>query len=160
MKGDATTSCLSMASITFCEATEADAQALASLRVEAMRESLERVGRFDPIRARERFLAGFSPRHTRHILHHGEKVGFFVVKPQAEGLLLDHLYVGPRHQGLGIGAAVLTHVFAEADEAGQPVHVGALRKSASNRFYERNGFVLVEQSEFDNHYVRQATAAS
>ncbi|KQU73865.1 GNAT family acetyltransferase [Rhizobacter sp. Root16D2] len=148
-----------MADIRFREATEADAQALASLRVDAMRESLERIGRFDPARARDRFLAGFSPRHTRRILLRGETAGFFVVKPQVHGLLLDHLYVSPRHQGLGIGAAVLAQVFAEADLAGQPVHVGALRESASNRFYQRHGFVLVERSEFDNHYVRHAYAA-
>jgi hypothetical protein len=54
----------------------------------------------------------------------------------------------------------LAQVFAEADAAGQPVHVGALRESASNRFYQRNGFVLVEQGEFDNCYVRHANAAS
>lgn len=30
-----------------------------------MRESLERIGRFDPPRARERFLSGFVPELTR-----------------------------------------------------------------------------------------------
>jgi len=43
-----------------------DFEALVALRIEAMRESLERIGRFDRTRARERFLNGFSPTHTRH----------------------------------------------------------------------------------------------
>lgn len=140
-------------------ADAADADALASLRVEAMRESLERVGRFDPQRARDRLLSAFSPAHTRHILWHGEPVGFDVVRPDGDGLLLDHLYIDPRHQGLGIGAAVLADLFARADREGRRVRVGALRDSDSNRFYLRHGFVQVEQTEFDNLYERPARPA-
>lgn len=146
----------SQLAIVFTVATEADGEALAALRVEAMRESLTRIGRFDPTRARERFLSGFSPDHTRRIEVNGELVGFFALKPYETGLLLDHLYVLPRHQGKGIGAAVLAQVFAEADAQACAVRVGALRGSESNRFYVRHGFVQVEQSEFDNYYVRIA----
>jgi hypothetical protein len=62
-------------------AKEADAEELVILRIAAMRESLQRIGRFDPRRARERFLSGFSPKQTRHILQNGMRVGFVVVKP-------------------------------------------------------------------------------
>jgi len=34
------------------------------------------------------------------------------------------------------------------------LRVGALRESASNRFYTRHGFQFVESTEFDNYYVR------
>jgi GNAT superfamily N-acetyltransferase len=132
-----------------------EADALADLRVEAMRESLERVGRFDPERARARFLSGYSPQQTRVVEADGERAGFFVVKPHEEGLLLDHLYVAPKHQRKGIGAAVLERVFAQAASANLPVRVGALRESESNAFYVRHGFVLVDQGEFDNYYVRR-----
>jgi GNAT superfamily N-acetyltransferase len=145
--------------ITFERTLPSDAEALAAIRVEAMRESLERVGRFDPIRAKDRFLSSFSSAHTHHILLHGRKVGFFVLKPGADGLLLDHLYVRPGYQGQGIGAAVLAEVFEQADRVACQVRVGALRESASNRFYERHGFGLVEQTEFDNYYVRHAASA-
>ncbi|WP_140636112.1 GNAT family N-acetyltransferase [Methylibium rhizosphaerae] len=140
--------------ITFCAASASDGHALAELRVESMRESLERIGRFDPVRARERFLSAFSPEHTRHIEFNGERIGFVVVKPHSQGLLLDHLYVHPFYQNKGVGTAVLAQVFAEADAAGLQVRVGALRGSESNRFYARHGFVQVEQGEFDNYYVR------
>jgi len=119
-----------------------------------MRESLERVGRFDPQRARDRFLAHFDPAFTRHVLADGERIGFVVVRPCDEGLLLDHLYLLPRAQGRGIGAAVLADVLARADASGLPVRVGALRGSDANRFYERHGFVMTERGEWDNHYVR------
>lgn len=139
--------------ITLSAAIAADAEAMVALRVEAMRASLQRVGRFDPVRARERFLSGFAPEHTRHIVVNGTRVGFVVVRPCEQGLLLDHFYVHPDQQNKGIGAAVLARVFAEADARGLQLRVGALRDSDSNRFYARHGFVQVERGEFDNYYV-------
>lgn len=143
-------------SVVFAAAQPNDVEALVSLRIDAMRESLERIGRFDPARARDRFLSGFSPESTRHIEVAGKRVGFVVVKPQGEGLLLDHLYIHPTAQGRGIGTAVLAHIIGEADVCYFPVRVGALIGSDSNRFYVRHGLQLVEQSEFDNYYIRQA----
>lgn len=145
---------LSTPRVAFEPATAADAEALVAIRIAAMRESLERVGRFDPQRARDRFLAGFDPARTRHVLSDGERIGFVVVREHGDGLLLDHLYLLPRFQGRGIGAAVLADVLAHADASRLPVRVGALRGGAANRFYERHGFVLVEQGEWDNFYRR------
>jgi GNAT superfamily N-acetyltransferase len=136
-----------------------DGEALAALRVEAMRPSLERVGRFDSDRARLRFLDSFSPEYTHEIRAGGVRVGFFVVRPQNGGLVLDHLYVRRSHQNLGIGAAVLRSVFADADARGLDVRVGALKESDSNRFYLRHGFAMESQAEFDNYYVRRPANA-
>jgi GNAT superfamily N-acetyltransferase len=146
--------------LAYCPAVASDLESLIALRIESMRESLERIGRFDPERARARFCPGFSPEHTRHILVGGKRIGFFVVKPQAAELLLDHLYIHPSHQGRSVGGAVLVQVFIEADRSGGlPVRVGALRESESNRFYSKHGFQLVEQSEFDNYDVRSGKNA-
>lgn len=144
----------------FESASAADARGLVELRIAAMRDSLERLGRFDPHRARDRFLARFDPALTRHVVVDGRRVGFVVVRPQDDGLLLDHLYVAPSAQGRGIGSAVMTEILADADARGLRVYVGALRESASNRFYERHGFVMVASSEWDNHYERPARAGS
>ena len=133
-----------------------DLESLVALRIEAMRESLLRIGRFDATRARERFAAGFAPQHTRHIEYQGERVGFLAIKPLAGALLLDHFYIHPRHQSRGIGAAALRQVFDQADAAGLPLRVGALRGSDSNRFYRRHGFRLVEEAEWDLYYLRDA----
>jgi ribosomal protein S18 acetylase RimI-like enzyme len=124
-----------------------------------MRDSLERIGRFDPARARERFLSGFSPEHTRHIEADGGRVGFVVVRPQADFVLLDHLYVHPSYQCQNIGATVLAQIIQEASAMALPVRVGALRESDSNRFYVRHGFKLIEESEFDNYYVHPSNDA-
>jgi GNAT superfamily N-acetyltransferase len=134
--------------------TASDREALVLIRIEAMQESLERIGRFDPARARERFESGFVPEHTRHIVLDGERVGFVAVKPQPDHLLLDHLYIRPTFQGRGVGRETLRRVFSEADAKGLPVKVGALRGSDSNRFYTANGFLPVSEGEWDLHYQR------
>ena len=143
-------------SIVLSPAHQPDLGVLVALRVAAMRASLERIGRFDPVRARERSVAGFAPEETRHIELDGERVGFVVVKTCDHGLLLDHLYVHPDFQGRGIGSAVLQQVFVQADQAALPVRVGALRGSDSNRFYQRHGFRLVDEAEWDVYYMRDA----
>lgn len=140
--------------VTLSVAQPGDFEELARIRIEAMRESLERVGRFDPARARERLESGFACERTRHIVVDGERVGFVVVMPVGDALVLDHLYLKPGAQNQGVGGVVLAQVIAEADDAGLPMRVGALRESASNRFYVRHGFRLVERTEYDNLYVR------
>jgi ribosomal protein S18 acetylase RimI-like enzyme len=144
-----------MPTIAFGSTTAGDAESLADLRVVAMRESLEHIGRFDPVRARQRFLTTFDPALTRHIVADGVRIGFVVVRPIGGGLLLDHLYIDPRFQRRGYGAAVLKQVFADADLQRVDIRVGALKESDANRFYVSHGFVFVEASEFDNYYVRK-----
>lgn len=134
---------------------DSDFEALAELRIEAMRDSLLRVGRFDAARARARLLDGFSPQYTRQIVVDGGRVGFVVLRPLQTGMRLEHLYIHPDAQGRGIGAATLHQLFAETDAAGQLVTVSALRESASNRFYLRHGFAKVGESAWDIHYERR-----
>ena len=56
-----------MQTITLVAAAPSDFEALLSLRIAAMRESLERIGRFDPERARQRLRATFDARCTRRL---------------------------------------------------------------------------------------------
>lgn len=144
-------------SVTFTGVDSSDFEDLADIRVAAMRESLERVGRFDTIRARERLRSTFTPEHTRFIIFGGAKVGFFTVRPSAEGAQLDHLYIHPDHQSRGIGSAALTSIICDAEKQGIPILVGALKESASNQFYQRHGFMFRSEGDWDNYYVRPAS---
>lgn len=137
-------------------ADEADFEALLALRLAAMRESLERAGHFDPQRARERLSRGFNPAHTRHILADGQLVGFVVVIPRERDWLLDHLYIHPSAQGQGIGSWVLSQVLKEADARGTAISLTALKHSDANRLYQRYGFVLEAEGEWDLYYRRPA----
>ena len=148
------------APLALAPASDEDFEALLSLRLAAMHESLQRLGRFDPQRARERLSRAFEPAHTRHILQGGERVGFVVLLPvpqnQPDHLVLDHLYIAPQAQGQGIGSWVMAQVLAEADRLGLPVRVTALKPSDANRFYQRHGFELQHESDWDLHYLRPA----
>lgn len=141
-------------------AGEDDFEALLSLRMAAMRESLTRLGHFDPQRVRERLSRGFNPAHARHILRDGDLVGFVVVIPRPGDMLLDHLYIHPSAQGEGIGSWVMRRVLAEADARSMPISVTALKHTAAACFYERHGFILEAEGEWDLYFRRPAHPAS
>ncbi|CAB3679409.1 hypothetical protein LMG26690_01509 [Achromobacter animicus] len=145
---------LAPASLRFTPAAEADFEALLALRIEAMRDSLERLGRFDPDRARERLRGTFRPECTWHIEEDGKRIGFYCLRPEGEGLRLDHLYVHPSAQGRGVGGQVLRRILRDADRRGVGVTLSALRGSDSNRFYRRHGFVQTGEGEWDIDYRR------
>ncbi|WP_191578004.1 GNAT family N-acetyltransferase [Achromobacter insolitus] len=145
---------LAPASLRFTPAAEADFEALLALRIEAMRDSLERLGRFDPDRARARLRGTFRPECTWHIEEDGKRIGFYCLRPEGEGLRLDHLYVHPSAQGRGVGGQVLRRILQDADRRGVGVTLSALRGSDSNRFYRRHGFVQTGEGEWDIDYLR------
>jgi GNAT superfamily N-acetyltransferase len=138
----------------FESATAADFEALHALRLRAMRDSLERLGRFDEARSRERLAEGFRPEHTQHIVVDGRRVGFVVLTPLSHALRLKHLYIDPPEQGRGIGHQVLRWVCGEADRQQLPVELCALKRSDANRFYLRHGFVAIGEGAWDVDYLR------
>lgn len=142
------------------QATAEDFDRLFQLRIAAMRESLERIGRYDERRAFERFRSTFQPERTRLILIAEELAGCVAMKPEDDGLLLEHFYLYPAFQGRGLGAAILRQLLAEADEAGQPIRLSVLQKSDAERFYRRFGFVETAQDDFDIYLSRPLSTAS
>ena len=143
-----------MSAVEFLPVSAHDAEALVAIRIAAMRESLENIGRFDPLRARKRFLASFLPEHVHKIVVRGEWVGFVALRAADGELLLDHLYLIPTAQKQGVGSEVMAWVNTQSRSHQLPVRVGALRNSASNRFYLRHGFAQINEAEWDNYYLR------
>ena len=141
-----------------------DFEAMLAIRIEALRESLERLGRFDPLRARDRLAAGFAPEHMRHIMIDGERVGYITLRPVPHSvpaaLHIVHLYLRLQHQGQGVGAWALDWAKAQAAGQGCDLTLSALKQSAANRFYLRHGFVQVAESDFDVDYRWSANAGA
>ena len=133
---------------------EADFEPMLVLRTAAMRESLERVGRYTPERSRERLRAAFVPEHMQHLqAPDGRRMGFVTVRPEGErALRLQHLYLHPDWQCAGVGAAVLSQVQNRARREGRVLRVTALQLSDANRFYQRHGFVKTGEEGVDVHY--------
>ncbi|MDR7327934.1 MULTISPECIES: GNAT family N-acetyltransferase [Catenuloplanes] len=123
-------------------ASDADLDALVELRAVVMRPDLERLGRFDERRVRQRLRDGFVAAHTRVIEVGGVPAGCVALRPAPDGYWLEHFYLDPRVQGAGVGTAVLRALLDRADRDGLPVRLTVLRGSAARRLYERHGFVF------------------
>ncbi|GGP24735.1 GNAT family N-acetyltransferase [Silvimonas amylolytica] len=134
----------------------ADLEDLCEIRVLAMRPSLERIGRFDDTRARQRLRDQFRPADTQLILVNGQRAGFFCVIREEGGFYLQNLYLVPGMSGQGLGAAVLRQILDQADASGLPVRLEVLIESDAARFYERHGFVQLRQDGVDLFYQRAA----
>ena len=142
--------------IDFAPASEADFEHLLALRIQVMREHLERIGRYHPERARARFREAFDPAHLRLILLDGALAGCVSLKAETGFYELGQFYLAPEHQGRGTGGAVLARLLAETDAAGLPVRLNVLKQSPAARLYERHGFVRTHEEEWDVFYERPA----
>ncbi|WP_216825391.1 GNAT family N-acetyltransferase [Kiloniella sp. EL199] len=96
--------------LSFRTAVASDLEKLISIRIAAMKESLENIGRFDSERARKRFTSRFKPEKTTLILRDDEVIGFYVLFAIDNHLWLDHLYIDPDIQNNGVGSAVMTQI--------------------------------------------------
>ena len=140
----------------FGPAAQSDLERLLALKVAALRESLEAVGRFTPERARRRFVEQYRPQHTRLIWSASGLAGCVAFGPDLDpAWRIEHFYVDPAHQGAGLGGAVLGALLHEADRAHRPVNITVLRESSANRFYARFGFVETGQEGVDILYRRE-----
>ena len=130
-------------------AKNSDGEMLAQIRVEAMRPSLQAVGRFDPERAKNRFLSSFHAPDTKIIYVKEEIAGFFVVLENSDHLYLNHLYIIAGFQGHGIGRKIISDLKIEAISSSLPIRLRALNGSSSIEFYESCGFEFVSTDEID-----------
>ena len=135
-------------------AEPADVEAIAELRAVVMRPDLERLGRFDEHRVRQRLRDAFSPQHTSVIVADGAFAGCITMRPTQDGQWLEHFYLAPAVQGRGLGSAVLRTLLDRTDTDDLPVRLDVLQGSAAQRLYERHGFTAEVQDPIDVHMVR------
>ncbi|MGW2825676.1 GNAT family N-acetyltransferase [Streptomyces sp. NPDC001443] len=130
-------------------AAETDIEVIAELRADVMRPDLERLGRYDEHRVRQRLRDSFSTRYTSVVMADREFVGCVTVRPRDDRLWLEHFYLAPSHQGRGLGSAVLRTVLGRTDAQGMTVGLNVLQGSPARRLYERHGFVVESQDPVD-----------
>ncbi|MFT4934273.1 MAG: GNAT superfamily N-acetyltransferase [Pseudoalteromonas distincta] len=146
---------MSVPAFVFAPAKAGDLSALTELRLTVMAESFNRIGRFNPERARAWFADTYRPETTRLILVDGETAGcvaFFATEPGV--MKLEHFYLQPQWQGRGLGSAVLDMLLTEGDAVGAQVILTVLRESDARRLYERRGFVETGRDDLDVYMVR------
>jgi GNAT superfamily N-acetyltransferase len=135
-------------------AVDGDAQWIAELRACVLRADLERLGRFDPGRVRQRFLSAFDPVVTQVVLVRGEEAGSIAVRPDEGSLWIEHFYLRADCQGKGIGSLVLQWEL-DASEGDRPFRLNVLQGSRAQALYERHGFSVESQDAVDVFMVRQ-----
>ena len=143
----------------FGPAGEADFEPLLALRIEVMREHLERVGRFTAERSRRVFRRHFDAPGLRLILVGCDVAGCVGLRTGDDFLTLDSFYLAGRFQNRGLGAVILAALLAEADALGKPVRLEVLKQSPAGRFYERHGFVRIGEGEHDILFERAASVS-
>jgi len=137
-------------------ATADDVEPIAELRAVVMRPDLERLGRFDEKRVRQRFRDAFVAAHLSVVETEGRFAGCVALRPAEDGHWLEHFFIAPELQGRGLGSAVLRALLARAEADGRrPVRLNVLQGSAARRLYERHGFVVESEDPVDVFMVRR-----
>lgn len=138
----------------FGPASEADFEPLLALRIDVMREHLERVFRYEPSRARRIFRQHFDEPGLRLVLIDGERGGCVGFRIGQDEIRIDSFYLDACHHNHGLGTVILRMLLAEADALGLPVRLEVLQGSPASRFYERHGFVKLGEDDVEAHYWR------
>ncbi|MFF7355729.1 GNAT family N-acetyltransferase [Streptomyces filipinensis] len=140
-------------------AKAADVEPVAELRAVVMRADLERLGRYDEHRVRQRLRDGFAPDHTQVIEVGGVLAGCVALRPAPDGHWLEHFYLDPNPQSRGIGSAVLRMVAERGDREDSRIRLNVLQGSRARRLYERHGFTVESEDPVDVFMVREPVPA-
>jgi GNAT superfamily N-acetyltransferase len=135
-------------------AEQSDLEAIAELRAVVMRPDLERLGRYDEHRVRQRLREGFAPQHTSVITANGRFAGSVALRPSGDAHWLEHFYLSPEVQGQGLGSAVLRTLLVKTDTSGDLVRLNVLQGSPARSLYERHGFTIETQDPVDIFMLR------
>jgi len=137
---------------------EEDFERLLALRIDVMREHLERVFRYKPSRARRIFREHFDEPGMRLILVGVARAGCVGFRIGRDEIKLDSFYLDRPLHNSGLGTTILKVLLAEADALGLPVRLEVLTGSGADRLYLRHGFVKISEDAIEGHYERPATA--
>ena len=138
----------------FGPASEADFEPLLAIRIEVMREHLERVFRYKPSRARRIFREHFGEPGLRLIVIGDETAGCVGFRVGQAEIKIDSFYLARRYHNRGLGTEIVRVLLAEADALGLPIELDVLRGSPADRFYERHGFVKQSEDDIEANYRR------
>ena len=133
---------------------------LLAIRIEVMREHLERVFRYKPSRARRIFREHFDEPGMRLILIGDEIVGCVGFRRETDCVKIDSFYLARRFHNSGLGTTILKVLLAEADALRLPVRIEVLTGSKADRFYLRAGFVKLREDAIEAEYARPVPASA
>jgi GNAT superfamily N-acetyltransferase len=125
-----------------------DVDALADLKLHALRDDLERAGVWRPSYNRARFVREFVPSETTVVVDaEGSVVGCLAVHPEGGTTWLRHFYLREEARGWGLGTRLVTEAVAAVTTP--TVTLDVLTGSRAESLYRRLGFVTVSDDGVD-----------
>jgi len=136
--------------VTIRRAEPADGAALRAIAFAAYRRYLGRIGRA-PAPMTADYDAAVLAGHAWVAVQDGRAVGFVILTPQPDHLLLENVAVRPAAQGRGIGARLLALADDEAGRLRLPeVRLYTNEAMTENlAYYPRHGYIETHRSEQD-----------
>ena len=92
------------------------------------------------------FASLWRPDDTRIIVLDGQRIGWFEFRQTEDEVFLKQLYIAPAHQRRGIGSQVMRMLLVERREAAKSMALFVFKNNPALRFYERNGFEVVQET--------------
>ena len=86
------------------------------------------------------------PDGTRIVVADGEDAGCVATTRHADHIWIDKLYIAPRYQRRGLGAAILQMVISEGAASNLPVRLRVLTTNPAVAFYTREGLHVYERT--------------
>jgi ribosomal protein S18 acetylase RimI-like enzyme len=90
------------------------------------------------------------------LLQDGAPVGLLKVSRDSPQWKLIQIQLVPELQGQGLGADLLAQLIVEADDANVVVALSVLKANPARELYERLGFAVVGESNYEFNMLRQA----
>ena len=138
-----------MTAWTIRRATGSDAASIADCAAEAFRHYIPRLG-LTPIPMTKDYGAAIANAQVWVATQQDRTIAALVLDATDEGFLIDVIAVLPRHQGTGVGRALLELAEQEALRQGHDsIYLFTNEKMAENRaLYERIGYVEYKRLAF------------
>ncbi len=134
--------------ITRRPATEEDVPFLLDLRRKTMNAHLAASGAaISEADHMQRLMGAYDCAQV--LLHDDKPIGLLKVRLGETEWKIIQIQVAPEMQGKGLGAQILGEIIAEADAAETALTLSVLKANPAKSLYERLGFVVVGESEFE-----------
>ena len=92
------------------------------------------------------FASLWCPSDTRIISLDGQHIGWVEFRWTGDEIFLKQLYISPAYQRRGIGSQVMRLLLEEQGRTAKSMALFVLRNNPAYRFYERQGFEVVQET--------------
>lgn len=134
--------------IRFIQASERDLPYVYRLREEVIQPYYDREGvDWSADSQRQWMEENVDPSHS-YLIERTRPVGVIGLYPMNPTTLwLRHFYIEPNCQGMGLGSEVMESVTSMADVMGLDIELFKVPRNGPKPFYERHGFIAIEERD-------------